>query len=310
MAMKPESKKYYVAPITLGFTPSDGDLIGGTINGVEVNGRWIGESKGVILYRGGNADTYKAGNTNVPFCSIVFRNEKAVISLEQDSAPTTDYELHLYRYVPSDIVQIPQMYVEGLEETTANANQALENAATAQSTANAAQSTADEALSTANASLMVYGKSTETTVTIESLGSSGTTANLKNLGALNIENGSRISLAASDSYRDEGVWNGHKYTFNLNVGAGIRALVDLTLLPNGNVQIYNHSGINFTNVVITYHKIEVRNACYDTTSGVWLPPYLCYSCIYLVSSKLTNNGYPVYKITVDDTGTLKATEVT
>ena len=116
MATVSKPEKYYQAPITLGFTPSDGDLIGGTINGVEVNGQWIGESKRVILYRVRNTDTYKAGgNTNVPFCMIGFRSEKAVISLEQDSAPTTDYELHLYRYVPSGIVQIPREYVEGLE---------------------------------------------------------------------------------------------------------------------------------------------------------------------------------------------------
>ena len=151
MAMMSELKKNYKAPITMGFTPSDGDIIGGTINGVEVNGQWIGESKYAILYRGGNADTYGGNNTNVPFCTIGFRNEKAVISLEQDSAPTTDYELHLYRYVPSDIVQIPQEYVEGLEATAADATEAKTTAKTAQSTANAAKTTAETAQSTANA---------------------------------------------------------------------------------------------------------------------------------------------------------------
>lgn len=122
------SETYYEAPITLGFTPADGDLIRGTINGVEVNGSWVGRSKYATLYRVGNRD--------VPFCVIAFHSEKAVISLQQDSAPTTDYELHLYRYVPASIVKIPQEYVEGLEETTANANEALETATAAQGTAN------------------------------------------------------------------------------------------------------------------------------------------------------------------------------
>lgn len=99
---------YYNAPITLGFTPADGDLIRGTINGVEVNGQWIGRLKYANLYRG--------GNTDVPFCVIEFSGEKSVISLKQNSAPTTDYELHLYRYVPAGIVKIPKEYVEGLEE--------------------------------------------------------------------------------------------------------------------------------------------------------------------------------------------------
>lgn len=150
MAMASKPKKYYEAQITLGFTPSDGDLIGGTINGVEVNGQWIGAEGQAILYRGGNANAYQAGNTNVPFCMIGFRSEKAVISLKQDSVPTTDYELHLYRYVPADIVQIPPEYVEGLEETTANANEALNNATEAQNTANTAKSTAEAAQSTAD----------------------------------------------------------------------------------------------------------------------------------------------------------------
>ena len=137
-----QPKTYYEAPITLGFTPADGDLIRGTINDVEVNGSWIGILKCANLYRVGNRD--------VPFCVIGFHSEKAVISLQQASAPTTDYELHLYRYVPASIVQIPQEYVEGLEETTANAYQALDTATAAQSTANTANSKADSAQSTAN----------------------------------------------------------------------------------------------------------------------------------------------------------------
>lgn len=139
------SKTYYEAPITLGFTPADGDLIRGTVNGVEVNGSWIGRAKYAYLYRVGNRD--------VQFCVIGFHNEKAVISLEQDSAPTTDYELHLYRYVPASIVKIPQEYVEGLEETTANANQALETATAAQSTADMAKSTAEAAKTAADDAL-------------------------------------------------------------------------------------------------------------------------------------------------------------
>lgn len=124
--MAPSQRKYGT-PITLRFAPDDGDIIGGTVNGVEVNGQWIGELKYAILYRG--------GNTDVPLCNIEFFGGQAFVTVEQDSAPTTDYELHLYRHVPSGIVQIPQEYVEGLEETTANANQALETATAAKSTA-------------------------------------------------------------------------------------------------------------------------------------------------------------------------------
>ena len=305
-----QSTNIYEAPITLGFVPDVGDLIEGTVNGVEVNGECTRARGHAVLYR--------KDNKNVMICEIVFEGGQAFVDVEQESAPTNDYELHLYRYTPKGIVKIPQEYVEGLEETTANTNQALEKATAAQSTADTAKSTAETAKSTAETAkstaetrLMVHGKSTETTVTIDSLGSSGSATNIKNLGALNIENGSRISLTASDIYRDENIWNGYSRSFTLNMNGIVgNKQVVLTLLPDGNVQIVNHSGVNLTNVTITYHKIEVQNTYYNMTSGVWLPPYLCCSCIYLVSSKHTNNGYPVYKITVDDTGTLKATEVT
>lgn len=63
-----------------------------------------------------------------------------------DSVYVSSLSLH----AKSEIVQIPQRYVDGLEETTANANQALETATAAQSTANTANSKADSAQSTAN----------------------------------------------------------------------------------------------------------------------------------------------------------------
>lgn len=94
----------YVAPITLGFTPSHGDLIEGTINGVEVDGRWL--NSGVALKND--------SGTNI--CRIGLLGNRAVVMVKQDSAPTTDYELHLYRYVRASIVKIPKEYVEGLEE--------------------------------------------------------------------------------------------------------------------------------------------------------------------------------------------------
>ena len=134
----------YIAPITLGFTPADGDLIRGTVNGVEVRGKWTGTKKtgGVALKRVDDPDT--------TIYSVRILDGKTVVVIKQDSAPT-DYELHLYRYVPAGIVQIPQEYVEGLEATAADATEAKTAAETAQSTANSAKTTAETAKSTANA---------------------------------------------------------------------------------------------------------------------------------------------------------------
>ena len=134
----------YEAPITLGFTPADGDLIGGTVNGVEVNGEWTGTGKtgGVALKRVDDPDT--------TICSVGFIDGRTVIAVRSDSAPTTDYDLHLYRYVPAGIVQIPQEYVEGLETAASDATAAKTTAETAQSTADEAKTTAETAQSTAN----------------------------------------------------------------------------------------------------------------------------------------------------------------
>ena len=144
------SSNIYVAPITLGFIPSEGDIIRGTVNGVEVDGRW---QKDV-------AELYDSSDNFI--CQVGYYGEQIVIIVERDSAPTTDYELHLYRHVPSGIVKIPQRYVDGLEETTANANQALETATAAQNTANTAKTAADDALTKKNGGISegVIGGST------------------------------------------------------------------------------------------------------------------------------------------------------
>lgn len=125
----------YVAPITLGFTPANGDRIRGTVNGVEVNGEWNNSNGGVILYEG-----------RQQVCSVGIIDGQELIGVESESAPTTDYELHLYRYTPADIVQIPQEYVEGLEDVAENATAAKTAAETAQSTANAAKTAANAAI--------------------------------------------------------------------------------------------------------------------------------------------------------------------
>ena len=94
----------YVAPITLGFTPSNGDIIEGTINGMKVSGEWF---SGKVKLK---------NDSGTMICNIGFIDDRAVVMVNQNSAPTTDYEFHLYRHVPSGIVKIPKEYVEGLEE--------------------------------------------------------------------------------------------------------------------------------------------------------------------------------------------------
>lgn len=103
--------KSYIAPIRLGSTPHVGDLICGTVNGVEVNGEWTGT--------GGKTIVVKLKRVDDPYttiCAMEFFDGRAVVIVYSDSAPTTDYELHLYRYAPAGIVKIPLEYIDGLED--------------------------------------------------------------------------------------------------------------------------------------------------------------------------------------------------
>ena len=93
----------YRTPITLGFTPTDGDIIRGTVNGVEVSGEWM---DGRVELR---------NDYDESIYEVKFFGENAAFCVDKDSAPTTDYELHLYRYDPASIVKIPREYVEGME---------------------------------------------------------------------------------------------------------------------------------------------------------------------------------------------------
>ena len=269
--------QYYEAPITLGFTPSDGDIIGGTINGVKVNGQWIGEQKQAIIYR--------ESNTSVPFCAIGFRGEKTVVSLQQNSAPTTDYELHLYRYVPASIVQIPQEYVEGLEETTANASEALNNATEAQSTANEIKN-AVQPTDTYNNGIKI-----KTYIGFkEVLNEYGTTE-------MSPDTNGCIYLRKSRDRNGVTLVIGSR-TNNGNL-PGISASIGsegLTLAENSKIVApISSSG---TGTIIRLSN-DTDRAYVEFTKD---------ACLVLPSS--TANSTKKFKITVDDAGTISATEVT
>lgn len=342
----------YEAPITLGFAPNDGDLIRGTINGVEVNGQWIGAA--------GYANIYREGNTSVPFCVIGFRSEKAVISLGQDSAPTTDYELHLYRYVPASIVQIPQEYVEGLEETTANANQALETATAAQNTANTAKSTAevaktaaDDALTKKNGGISegVIGGSL-----IKAYGSEELYATLsyQGLNFFRAPNGELITRIESDGYSVFGNINSKHILISPGIDSSNIPYIsvstkdeEITIESDGSITVINPEKTftlsadavvikRYTSHGLKKFKITIgdnaRPTFTDTSNpnNTWTPGdnlptvtesdkgkflRVSESGVWtaeegMIINSSTPDSTKKFKITVDDTGTISATEVT
>lgn len=276
------SMDMYVAPITLGFTPADGDFIRGTVNGVEVSGEW---DDGVALYKGAlDVSTYgSAGGQRI--CIIGISDGQAVVVVQQDSTPTTDYELHLYRYTPADIVQIPQEYVEGLKYVAENANAAKTAAETAQSTANSAKTAAETAQSTANDALTKKNGGISKGVIggsmIKALHDDLHYANL-NYQGLYFYHGSNTktrSIINSDGYSVFGDIDTKHVALNPNIGSSVDAKIHVANDDTNSVSITANG------------EIDVFNP--DETMTLYGPNAL-------VVKFYTDNGLNEFKITIGD----------
>lgn len=338
----------YTAPIQLGFTPADGDLIRGTANGVSVGGEWY--NNGVIL----------RDSNKIRICEIEFRNDQGAVLIVLDSAPTTDYELHLYRYVPSGIVQIPQYFVEGLEETTANANEALEKATAVQSTADMAKSTAEAAKTAADDALTKKNGGISESVIggslIKAYESETWHADLGTNG-LNFFNGSSTKIGTSigsSGYSVFGDTDADYIQINPNSGSSSMPYITVSR-KNYSMTIYADGEISANNpektlklfadaVVIDNYtsnrpkKIKItigddaRPTFTDTSNpnNTWTPGdnlptvtasdkgkflRVSESGVWtaeegMIISSSTTDSTKKFKITVDDSGTISATEVT
>lgn len=260
----------YKAPITLGFEPNDGDLIRGTVNGVEVNGQWIGKI--------GYASLYREGNTNVPLCEIEFFDEQVFFVVKQESAPTNDYELNLYRYTPKGIVKIPQEYVDGLEETKNTADEAK-----------SLHYTLEEKIYAG-----VYDKKTEGRDTFK-------------CNAFDYYKISDFAVTYAEIKQFSGTYNDGT-EMSSEILAGKNCVVCKGFI------IVNASGqCSYTNKFGTFEFTSPSAGLYAQYEGDTHPlTAKSYSFTFnIIAPIVTNlNTYKKYYITVDDTGTLKATEVT
>lgn len=279
----------YVAPITLGFTPAYGDLIRGKVNGVEVRGEWMGTEK-----EGGVALKSK---DNTLICSVGFVDGRTMVGVQSDSAPT-DYELHLYRYVPAGIVQIPQEYVEGLEATAADATEAKTAAETAQSTANAAKTAAETAQSTANNALTIenggISKGVIGGTTIKAASSPSTNeyfAILNYQGLYFYQNSADVPYTRIDSkgYSIFGYIDTKHITLSPGIGSSGDAYILIESDDTKSVSIRANGEIT---VVNPDNTLELLGAT------------------ALIVKSSTPNSTKKFKITVNDAGAISATEVT
>lgn len=229
-------------------------------------------------------------------CAYMVRGSyaNATISVSQTKTVTTKK----YQTKKLDKSLLPDSVESGIEA--------------AQTTADAAQITADAAQTTADAKFQLMRQTTvKATTTIGTVNNSVGSVLVK---GLNIAVGSTIKFTADGNLSGVAVWDSTYTRADMLSSADAPACsLLLELLQDGETYRFTNekAASILSNLVIEYEKVIIpKNAYTIRNEGAWLPPYLIANCLYLTKA-LTNPGSAtLYRITVDDTGTLKATEVT
>ena len=286
---------YYVAPIALMEDLVEGATASGTINGVQVSGTV--KAGHVDLYAIAQVSSYKGpGNPLVAKIRVDAGNYE--IALEKQ--PESDLTIHLTQTIPTHKVIIPEEYLE-LTETNAAISAAMSAASTAQSAASSAQTTANTAKTTAeNAKTAADEANSEIRTKDLWFHSSETSLTDPNvpygikIGSINsLRQNPRIAMTTADGLIMCGDGRNPK-------DRHIQIKVEReSNIPFGYIEAHSELG---NSVTITPTKISAAYA--DTT----VKSLYCLNGITLKST--TSGSTKKFLITVDDTGTIKATEVT
>ena len=284
-------QSYYVAPIALTEDLVKGATVSGTINGVQVSGT-VGAGN-VSLYAIAPVSPY----TGSPVAKI--DGDAGNYQIELEKQPESDLTIHLTQTAPAHAVTIPEEYLE-LTET----NAAIE---TAQNAANTAQNVANTAQNAANTAQNAAGIAAVTAL-ILTITWDGTTIGKTTFTTSKAEKFYKVSpleipvRAFTGTYKNNYV-NAQK------------------LRPIEHDGWYRHGN----NVIVvlkpgTYTTDTLVGSFTASEPGVYLrdadgSPYVLnissepdvyYNAMFMMSG----DGTKKFRITVDDTGTIKATEVT
>ena len=274
--MPQSGASYYVAPIALTENLIKGATVSGTINGVQVSGTV--EAGHVDLYAIAQVSSYQSSGN--PIVAKI-RGDAGNYEIALGKQPESDLTIHLTQTIPAHAVTIPEEYLE-LTETNAAISAAMSAASTAQSAASTAQSAASSAQTTAN--------------------TAKTTAE-----------------AIAERYKDTQAKIGdttiRRSYILLDIGSGIEsspARIVLHSDSGGAPQIYTTikaqsvtadrrdrpAQLNLTGETV----YAGDKSSLDTVEVTGL------SSVIIASA--TSGSTKKFRITVDDTGTIKATEVT
>ena len=204
---------------------------------------------------------------------------------------------------------LPDRLLSALSDAANTTRKALTAADAAQSTADAAQSTADAAQSTANAAqstansivMAASSQGAANTKIITDIGDIGGLGVAKRYTAkgLNIQVNSFVTVTASAFGTVSMRWNGYSATERFP-GNGPGIYLDYQV----GTDTYTLSTAK--NILLTIEKMEYTEVPLSPSGTIALP-YLQFPHILLYSNSGTDK---LFRITVDDTGTLSATEVT
>ena len=261
-------------------------------------------------------------DTGEPFC-ISVKNGRAIKIGTTDTASSHTISISGRT---TQVVKIDEKYLpdtvatkSDVEAAQTTANNAQSTANNAQSTANNAQSTANNAQTTANAAktavsakLQLMQQNTVTTTT--TIGTIRNSVGSVSVRGLNIAVGSTIKFTADNNMSGETVWDSPMKEIHMKNFSGVTlCLLELELSHDGETYNFTNktSSSILSNLVIEYEKVIIPKMAYPLRNeGAWLPPYLIANCLYLTKQSTNTTGATLYRITVDNSGTLTAKEVT
>ena len=204
-----------------------------------------------------------------------------------------------------EVVKIDEKYLPNTVATKSDVE-------VAQTTAENAQTTAENAQSTASAKFQLMRQNTVTTTT--TIGTVESSVGSVPVKGLNIAVGSTIKFTADRNVSGKTVWDSTVKEIYMKNDYGVTiCLLELELLHDGETYKFTNKTASsiLSNLVIEYEKVIIPKVIYPARNeGAWLPPYLIANCLYLTKKSTNSNSATLYRITVDDSGNLTATEVT
>ena len=275
-------QSYYVAPIALTEDLVKGATVSGTINGVQVSGT-VGAGN-VSLYAIAPVSPY----TGSPVAKI--DGDAGNYQIELEKQPESDLTIHLTQTAPAHAVTIPEEYLE-LTETNAAIETAQNAANTAQNAASSAQISANTAKTTAETAKATAETAKATAETAKATAENavhGSIQRLPNATSLN------YYLTPSDTTADS-IDSVHTF-----IGLPDASSVEIIVKDKTN------PSVTITPPVYLNHQADFAFA---RATNVYPHPQIT-EIGGIVMYSTTSGSTKKFRITVDDTGTIKATEVT